>query len=133
MNTEIKLKTGEKLPQCFQGVIHRYVSKSLRESPCAHQKFRLQSKNGCDIGGRVLPTLLCLLPFLYAFSFLNNIYSIFPKKNLFDICNINILLTKNPMCYLKKDTEANTGKHLLHLWSRVNIEAFYFFSSLYKM
>lgn len=78
-----------------------------------------------------MSTLLCLLPFLFAFSFLNNIFSIFPKKTLLDICNINILLTKNPICYLKKDTEANTGKHLLHLWSRVNIEALYFFFPVY--
>ena len=37
------------------------------------------------------------------------------------------------MCYLKKDIQANSGNHLLHLWSRVNIEAFYFFFPVYKI
>ena len=36
------------------------------------------------------------------------------------------------MCYLKKDIQANSGNHLLHLWSRVNIEAFYFFFQFIK-
>lgn len=36
-------------------------------------------------------------------------------------------MTKNPKCCLKKDIQANTARYILHLWSRVNIEAFFFF------